>query len=92
MKSTSRKKWYVLVALDRFPSLSMHSVALELLYNIMRREPNFTIERFQRYAASKISKISVQPRGVFTSVRDKTTIKAEELSVSLPVSRMAASS
>ena len=41
-KSTSRKKWYGLVPLDRFPCLSMHSVALELLYN-MSLEPNFSI-------------------------------------------------
>ena len=56
MKSTSRKKWYVLVPLDRFPSLSMHSVARELLYN-MSLESNFTIERFQSYTLLNLVQI-----------------------------------
>ena len=43
-----------------FGSLGHDSVALVLLYN-MSLEPNFTIEQLQRYTASQIRKISVQP-------------------------------
>ena len=50
-KSTSRKKWHVLV-----PCFKHHSIALVLLYN-MRLEQNFSIERFPSYTASKIRKI-----------------------------------
>ena len=51
-KRASRKKGSVLVPCDQFPCLSMHSVALVLLYN-MSLERIFSIERFLSYMPLK---------------------------------------
>ena len=59
-KNALRKKWHVLVRLDRFPWFNHHSIALVLLYN-MSLEPSFSIERFPSYTQLNIgAKITFQ--------------------------------